>query len=504
MKKKIGIAAGIVLVLALLAAGVFMYLNSAINGKLTEGRILDGVECDGLELGGMTKDEAEEALEEHISELHKENMTFTVDDEKVEVSLETLGAAPNAKKTAKEAYDIGRTGNIFTRYSDVNKEKHEVAIYRTYDESIFKKQMKKATADIITTPKNATVKRENGEFVVTKEKSGYTLNIDDSFVNFKKAVDAGKTKCELAVTKKKAEYTTDDVKKIKDVMGTYTTNYSSSAYGRKVNVANGAKKINGTVIYPGETFSVYEQVSPFTKENGYELAGSYENGQTVQTYGGGICQVSTTLYNAIIRAELKVTERHPHSMTVAYVPRSADAAIAGTYKDLKFKNQNDFPIYIEGTANGSTITFTVYGVKEDPDRTVEFESETTSVKQSTGEKTIKDPTLAEGTKILEQSGHTGYTARLWKIVKVNGKEVERTVFNNSTYMATSPTYRVGTKKQEATTAKKEDKDKTTTATTAKNAKTTQKTTTEKKTAQTTTAAPKTTAKTSKDTQGTNQ
>ena len=162
------------------------------------------------------------------------------------------------------------------------------------------------------------------------------------------------------------------MERIKDVLGTYTTDYGSSPYGRKVNVVNGASKINGSVVYPGETFSVYKTVSPFTAENGYALAGSYENGQTVQTYGGGICQVSTTLYNAVIRAELKIKERHPHSMTVHYVPRSADAAIAGTYKDMKFENQYDFPIYIEGRANGSAITFTVYGEKTNPERTVEF------------------------------------------------------------------------------------------------------------------------------------
>lgn len=111
----------------------------------------------------------------------------------------------------------------------------------------------------------------------------------------------------------------------------------------------------------------YLYIKPYhhlQKENGYALAGSYENGQTVQTYGGGICQVSTTLYNAVIRAELKIVERFPHSMTVHYVPRSADAAIAGTHKDMKFKNTFDTPIYIEGKANGSTITFTVYGKKK--------------------------------------------------------------------------------------------------------------------------------------------
>lgn len=103
------------------------------------------------------------------------------------------------------------------------------------------------------------------------------------------------------------------------------------------NVRNGASKINGSIIYPGEEFSVHDAVVPFNAENGYELAGSYENGTTVETYGGGICQVSTTLYNAVIRAELEITERSAHSMIVSYVEPSMDAAISGEYKDLKFR-----------------------------------------------------------------------------------------------------------------------------------------------------------------------
>lgn len=140
-------------------------------------------------------------------------------------------------------------------------------------------------------------------------------------------------------------------------------------------------------------------------------------------------------------------------MTVHYVPRSADAAIAGTHKDMKFKNTFDTPIYIEGKANGSTITFTVYGKKKDPKRTVEFLSETTQVKESS-ESTVSDNTLAEGQKVLESYGHTGYSARLWKIVKINGKQVSKKVFNTSTYMSTPTVYRVGTKKAED---KKDDK-----------------------------------------------
>ena len=133
---------------------------------------------------------------------------------------------------------------------------------------------------------------------------------------------------ELAAEVTKPQGSEEELSKVKDVLGTFSTNYASSAAGRKANIANGSKKINGSVIYPGEEFSVYQTVAPFNADNGYKLAGAYENGTTVDAYGGGICQVSTTLYNAVIRAELEVTERSGHSMIVGYVDPSADAAIA--------------------------------------------------------------------------------------------------------------------------------------------------------------------------------
>ena len=435
MKKKIIIA---VAVIVILAAGGTFYLNHKVSSAVKDGKIIKGVSCEGISIGGMTRSEAKDAIESHMKEIHQEKITLYVDDERSSAKIEDLGAFAEADKTVEEAYALGRSGSIFTKYSDVKEKKHKLPVYRKYDKAKFEKNVKKATKKIVSEPRNASVKRKAGKFVVIKEK---------------------------------AKYTSKDMAEIKDVLGTYTTEYGGSPYGRKVNVANGASKINGSIVYPGETLSVYKTVSPFTKENGYALAGSYENGQTVQTYGGGICQVSTTLYNAVIRAELKIVERFPHSMTVHYVPRSADAAIAGTHKDMKFKNTFDTPIYIEGKANGSTITFTVYGKKKDPKRTVEFLSETTQVKESS-ESTVSDNTLAEGQKVLESYGHTGYSARLWKIVKINGKQVSKKVFNTSTYMSTPTVYRVGTKKAEDKKDDKKDKKKDSKETTAQKSETT--------------------------------
>ena len=170
---------------------------------------------------------------------------------------------------------------------------------------------------------------------------------------------------------------------------------------------NGASKINGSIIYPGEEFSVHDAVVPFNAENGYELAGSYENGTTVETYGGGICQVSTTLYNAVIRAELEITERSAHSMIVSYVEPSMDAAISGEYKDLKFKNSTKYPVYIEGYTDGGIIHFNVYGKEtRDANREVEFVSETTG-ETDPGVKYVADGTLQIGTISTQQSAHIG-------------------------------------------------------------------------------------------------
>ena len=193
----------------------------------------------------------------------------------------------------------------------------------------------------------------------------------------------------------------------------------------------------------GTSTALTEAVTPFTAENGYELAGSYENGTTVETYGGGICQVSSTLYNAVIRAELEIVQRNNHSMIVSYVPKSADAAIAEGILDFKFKNNQSTPIYIEGYCEGGKIYFSVYGKEtRDPNRTIDFVSEETS-KTDPGITFKYDATKPAGTMTKEQGPHTGYTARLWKVVSVNGQEQSRNVFNNSTYKPGNTIYAIG-------------------------------------------------------------
>ena len=157
-----------------------------------------------------------------------------------------------------------------------------------------------------------------------------------------------------------------------------------------------------------------------------------------------MCQVATTLYNAVIRAELDIVQRYNHSMIVSYVKPSDDAAIAGTYKDLKFKNNLDNPVYIEGYCSGGVITFNVYGVETRPaNREISFRSETISEEDPVTQFKF-DAGQPVGYFNTEQSAHKGVTARLWKTVTVDGTVQSDEVFNNSKYKSSPKIVTVGT------------------------------------------------------------
>ena len=200
------------------------------------------------------------------------------------------------------------------------------------------------------------------------------------------------------------------------------------------------KLLNGITLCQGETMSVNSFLEPWTADNGWKAAGTYVNGKVEDSLGGGICQVSTTLYNAVLLAELEVVERYNHSMSVGYVPLSMDAALAGTWKDLKIKNNTDTPIYIEGIYDASgRLTFNIYGEETRPaNRKVEYVSETLSTIPSS-QVVKQDASKPAGYRAVTSSGHTGYTARLWKKVYVDGVLQSEEVVNKSSYAA-SPTY----------------------------------------------------------------
>lgn len=430
------------------AAVLSVTLNVSAQGDDT---IPQRVYFGDISVGGMTEEEAAAQVEDYVSQLGSTKVTFAAGENEIEVTANELGLSWSNPDIVKEAAGLGKSGNLVVRYMAMKDLEHEDRVYEigcSVDTEKIRRVLEANAQALNTEAKDGGLTRENGAFTVIPGSQGVTVNMEESVAAieeyFKQPWEEHSGKVELVADVVEPRGSEAELSKVKDVLGSFQTEYASHSSGnRSTNISNGATKINGSVVYPGDQFSVYEIVSPFTPENGYELAGAYENGQTVESYGGGICQVSTTLYNAVIRAELEVVERFAHSMIVSYVDPSADAAIAGTYKDLKFVNNTSAPIYIEGYTSGGYLTFTVFGQESrEAGREVIFESETTSTTDPGIE--FKGTGAPIGSITRVQGSHEGKTARLWKIVKVNGQEVSREEFNNSTYRPSPTIYEVGT------------------------------------------------------------
>ncbi|MCR5639908.1 MAG: VanW family protein [Lachnospiraceae bacterium] len=433
------------------AAGAFC-MNSTEALAAEEATIASGVSIEGMDVSGMTVEEANQVVGDYLHSYENATITLNADGKSVEATGADLGVC-SVSDVATQAINYGKKGNpleCYLQMADLEAGKNkDFAITIGADTRTMKAYLADHEEDLVTVVVNNGLKRENDAFVYVPGVAGKKILINESVTHLADYLlndwDGNDCSVDMSVISKEPEGSEEELKAVQDVLGSFNTSFGSSTTPRGINVANGTSKIDGVLLYPGESASVEHYLGAMTAENGYAPAASYENGKTVNTYGGGICQVSTTLYNALIAAELQIDERHAHSMVVGYVDLSRDAAIAEGVKDLKFTNNTDYPIYIEGyTANGS-VYFNVWGKEtRDPNRQVSFVSETLS---TTYPINIYEghPELPVGyVALASDKGHTGYKARLWKVVTVDGTEVSREIFNTSSYRVTHNVYAIGT------------------------------------------------------------
>ena len=446
MKKFFG---GVILLL-----GVLLLLPG-IRTKAADGRkIANGVYIGDINVSDMTVTDAQNIIHERFDKIAESELTLTVgDDRSIVISGSELGVSWKNPQVIEEAYGLGHKGNIIRRYKalkDLQHKNYRFDIEYGFDEEAIRDIVENRCSMFNQEKINYTLVKTEDGFLVNQGQAGYLVDPEASISAIKSFVESGwngdNSEIRLVVKEDDPSGSPEELARVRDVLGTYTTSYKTSGASRSANVSNGCSLINGTTLYPGEEFSVLDAITPFTEANGYFPAGSYLNGIVVESIGGGICQVSTTLYNAVLLAELDVTERHCHSMIVTYVEPSADAAIAESGgKNFKFVNSTDAPIYIEGyTTPDKHITFTIYGVETRPaDRKVSFKSEVLATTPASADEFVT--TSSEGIGYVgTQSAHIGYKAQLRKIVTEGGAEVYNDVINSSNYKMVPKIVTVGT------------------------------------------------------------
>ena len=219
----------------------------------------------------------------------------------------------------------------------------------------------------------------------------------------------------------------------KDSISNFTAKYDISNKDRTTNLELAASKINGIILAPGEEFSYNTVVGARTISAGYKEDKIYSNGEVVDGIGG-ICQISTTLYNAVIYANLNVTERHNHQFVTSYVPAGRDATVVYGSKDLKFVNNRSYPIKIGVKVSNGIVSCTIYGIKEEVEYNVDFDIETVSETPSPV-KYEQDKSLAKDAEIVKQTGANGIEVNVYKVEKLDGTIISKDLISQDKYNA---------------------------------------------------------------------
>ncbi len=298
--------------------------------------------------------------------------------------------------------------------------------------------------EISIEPVNASYEIKNGEVIITPEVIGRRID----------KIDAG-TKIEnlkrgevitLNLISAVPEVTVESINNqlFSYTLGQYGTVYSTSNRNRCSNLELAASRINGIILAPGSVFSYNETVGKRSADNGFKSAPMYENGETVEGLGGGVCQVSSTLYSAVLYADLEVLKRQSHSMTVGYVPKGQDATVSYGTIDFQFKNNTDYPIKIIAYAYGGKVNVSIVGTKPEIPKTVKIENIVQQVQEPTIE-SVQDNSLATGKKKVLSPGKTGYVVSTVRHIYENGVEKKSEKMGKSIYKMVPTKVAIGAK-----------------------------------------------------------
>jgi len=439
MRKKIS---NKTLIILAVITGVLILLIVAmsLNPPPVTGSIYSNMYIHGLPVGGLTTEEAEAALMQQFQpSLDEITITFTHEGQVIaKKRYEDLGIQLDFSEAIQSARDYSNQRNLPSRVARLLGRPHEVTVQPTLDFSQAKieAQLQEVINKVQITPINAGFTYENRRISIYEETLGLTVNTEtvlETLTEMINAFDGGTIA--LQTTTIPPRFTTNDLQFSVSTLGTYSTPIIDQDAGPRLrNVRRASERIHNQIIYPGEIFSASAFVGTHLPNSGYEAAIVLVQGEPVEDIGGGICQVVTTLYNAILLSELTVVQRHNHSVRVSYVDYGFDATIAGDYYDFKFKNSTAHPILIVSQLGRNYLTVSIHGNETRPaNRSIQFSSRRVDVISPEPYKEVLDTNLAPGQRIVTLESQMGYRFEVFKHVFIDGQEVEEIKVNTSAY-----------------------------------------------------------------------
>ena len=417
----------------------FLTMKSAV----AEQGFYDGTTVEGIDVSDMTLESALAYWEAEVEPAYAQRAVSL--DNGTTLTAAQLGYSSDYAAVLARAWNAGQTGSLEERYARIAERQAQPASYsvtRTlYTDSAIESFAESMAAQIDRPAQDAALESfdvDSFQFNYVEEVAGSRLDTQALARDIAQALDAGGGSVALSVESIQPEVTVASLSSQYGMIAYAVTNASSSSSNRLTNIALSLELINGTRLDPGETFSFNETVGERTTDRGFKVATAYSSGEVTEEVGGGICQVSTTLFNAAVKSDMEIVERHNHSLTVSYVDLGKDAAVDWGNKDLRFTNTGDEPVYIVCLlTDDKHVRIGFFGKLLPNGESITVEGETTG---TIGYETVYQPNLSfpSGYSEVTQRGRNGYTAVAYKIRwDAEGNQISSELLCSSTYRTTN-------------------------------------------------------------------
>lgn len=351
-------------VLAVVVLFVAFSVNAYKEDAGTEQsqEIVKSVSVNDINLGGMTKDDAKSALEEYASATLNRVLTVKIGSKTYKKTYEDLGYEFSINDTVQEAYSYGRSGNKIEDAKDIyGLNENNINLSKNINKNKTLAFVKELKSNVDKKTVNAKIYKSGTGLAVTSSAKGYVLDQEYACNTILNAINNQKTEVYLNIQTEMPDYSSESLSKINKKLSSFTTKFNPEKKERSTNLAVACKKINGTVLMPGDVFSFNDVVGPRNAKNGFKNAIIFNNGQEEEGMGGGICQVSSTIFNTALLGGFKINSRRCHSLKVAYVPIGRDAMVSYGSSDFKFTNNTKNAVVIFAGISGNTLTAEIWG-----------------------------------------------------------------------------------------------------------------------------------------------
>ena len=437
VNKKLVIAIGAVALVVIIFIGI---MCMQFKGE----KIAKNTYVNGVNIGKLTKSQAKQEL---AKKYKLENVDFNYNDKSWKVKSKDLNLSTDLDKTVENAYNLNRKsaffGNLSKTISANFGKKSNLVVAINYDKNKLKAEMEKIAKEIDVDVKDATLDISGEKVKVIPDSDGLKMDISKSMENFDNQTKKGNYKNELVVKATPAKVKKEQLAHIDTNLGTYSTTFKTSQINRSINIKLATDNISNVLLMPGETFSFNKHTGKRSKENGYKSAPVIMEGEMEEDYGGGVCQVSSTLYNSVLYAGLEIVNVKNHTIPSSYVPKGRDATVADSGIDFLFKNNLKHPVYIKNYVSGNQIVCNIYGSAEDK-QNITISTKLDGVSQTTM-KRVNDPTMPKGKEKVDKSGRNAYSVSTYRTFNdANGKKIKTEKIANSYYPKKEGIILVGT------------------------------------------------------------